>query len=89
MTNKDKPPGAADEARIVVPADLISTGEAAKILGVDRATIVRRARTGKIPIVAQLDADTGHGAYVFDRNEVKGAGEDPKNGMAHNGTSRE
>lgn len=74
------------EARIVVPADLISTGEAAKELGVDRATIVRRAQTGKLPIVAQLDA--GHGAYVFDRNEIKQTGIGvSKNGMANDVTS--
>lgn len=83
MANEAHDPG---EARIVVPADMISTGEAAKLLGVDRATVVRRARTGKIPIVAQLD--TGHGAYVFDRNEVQGLGSS-NNGMADNVSSGE
>lgn len=75
----------AGEARIVFPRDLISTGEAAKMLGVDRATIVRRARAGKLPVVAQLDADTGHGAYVFDRNEIRDLGS--SHGMANNESS--
>lgn len=79
----------AGEARIVVPADLISTGEAARILRVDRATVVRRARTGKIPIVAQLDEGTGHGAYVFDRTELQELGSSDNEGMANNGASRD
>lgn len=83
MANATNEPG---EARIVFPNDLISTGEAAKLLGVDRATVVRRARTGKIPVVAQLDVEAGRGgAYVFDRNEVKKG--PTQDGMANNGTS--
>lgn len=54
---------------VVVPADLISTSEVARILGVDRATVIRRARHGRIPIVAQLDSKTS-GALVFSRSDV-------------------
>lgn len=74
------------EARLVWPGDLISTGETARLLGVNRATVVRRVKTGKIPVVAQLDEGGSRRAYVFDRNEIMELGSN-KNGMANNGAS--
>lgn len=44
-------------------ARYIGTGETARILGVNRATIQRRAAAGAIPYVTKLD---GRGGYLFD-----------------------
>ena len=48
---------------------LIGTAEAARILGVDRSTLVRQVDAGKVAPVQKLGAATG--AYVFDRAYVQ------------------
>lgn len=58
----------SQEARMIVPGDLIGAREAAKRLGVDRSTLNRRIEAGKIKPLAQLDGPNG--AYVFDRNDI-------------------
>ena len=48
--------------------DIISTTEAAKLLGIDPRTVQRRAISGDLPIVSKLRGDTG--AYLFNRADV-------------------
>lgn len=59
------------QARVIAPQDLIGVTEAARIRGVSRPTITRQIESGKLAYVAKLDGKRG--AYVLDRNDVKGA----------------
>jgi len=58
------------ECRIVWPGQLIGAAEACRILGIDRSTLSRRIRDGKLAPLAQLDGPNG--AFVFDRTDVEG-----------------
>jgi len=58
------------ECRIVWPGHLIGAAEACRILGIDRSTLSRRIRDGKLAPLAQLDGPNG--AFVFDRTDVEG-----------------
>lgn len=58
------------EARIVVPDQLIGAKTAAKLLGIDRSSLMRRIEAGTIRPVVQLDGPGG--AWVFDRTELDG-----------------
>ena len=61
---------AADqECRIVWPGQLIGAAEACAILHIDRSTLSRRIRDGRIAPLAQLDGPNG--AFVFDRTDVQ------------------
>lgn len=51
--------------------DLIGTAEAAKMLDIDRSSLVRRVRSGSIEPFQKLPATTG--AYLFDRAEIEKA----------------
>lgn len=57
------------ECRIVWPGQLIGAATATAILGIDRSTLSRRIRDGKIHPLAQLDGPNG--AFVFDRSDVE------------------
>lgn len=48
---------------------LVTTLEAAAILGQTTRTIQRKAKTGRLPIVRKLDGDRG--AYLFAREEIE------------------
>lgn len=54
---------------MVIPGDLIGSAEVCSILGVNRATVVRRAKAGTLPVLAQLDGSNG--ALVFDRSDIE------------------
>lgn len=47
---------------------VLVTSEAAEILGVDRATVVRWAEKGKLPTLRKLPGRNGD--YLFSRDEV-------------------
>jgi excisionase family DNA binding protein len=47
----------------------ITSLEVAELLGVDRATVNRRARAGELPVVAKLPGKTG--AFLFDRATIE------------------
>lgn len=49
--------------------DLLSTAEAADMIGVAVATINRWAAKGKLPIAHKLPGDTG--AHLYDRSDVE------------------
>ncbi|KNY06856.1 hypothetical protein [Microbacterium sp. GCS4] len=49
--------------------DLIGTAEAAKMLRIDRSSLVRRVRAGTVDTVQKLPAATG--AYLFDRAVIE------------------
>ena len=57
-----------EEARIIIPSQLIGAAEAAEILGLERSTLTRWIHGGKITPLTQLDGKRG--AYVFDRADV-------------------
>lgn len=57
------------QPRLIVPSDLIGSAEVCSILGVNRATVVRRVKAGTLPFLAQLDGSNG--AWVFDRNDIE------------------
>jgi predicted DNA-binding transcriptional regulator AlpA len=57
-----------NQPRMIVPGDLIGSAEVCTILGVNRATVVRRAKAGTLPVIAQLDGPNG--ALVFDRADI-------------------
>jgi excisionase family DNA binding protein len=57
-----------EEARIIIPSQLIGAAEAAEILGLERSTLTRWIHARKIQPLAQLDGKRG--AYVFDRADV-------------------
>jgi excisionase family DNA binding protein len=57
-----------EEARIILPSQLIGAAEAAQILGLERSTLTRWIQRGRIQPLAQLDG--ARGAYVFDRSDV-------------------
>lgn len=48
---------------------LIGSTEAARILGIDRSSLTRRARAGRVPVVGKLDGLRG--ALVFDRAVIE------------------
>lgn len=57
-----------EEARFILPSQLIGAAEAAEILGLERSTLTRWMQRGTIKPLTKLDGDRG--AYVFDRAEV-------------------
>lgn len=59
-------PNLTDEARIIVPSQLIGAATAARLLGLERSSLTRKVQAGKITALARLDG----GAYVFDRAEL-------------------
>lgn len=61
-------PSTSDTPRVIVPTDLIGSAEVCSILGVNRATVVRRVKAGTLPYLAQLDGSNG--ALVFDRADI-------------------
>jgi hypothetical protein len=56
------------EAMAITPADLIGAARVAEILGIDKSNVTRRAATGSIPALAQLDGPGG--AYVFNQPDI-------------------
>lgn len=48
---------------------LIGTREAARVLGMSRSTVNRRAGTGLLPYVEKLPGRLG--SYVFDRHTIE------------------
>lgn len=60
---------AQDDCRIVWPGQLIGAAEACSILHIDRSTLSRRIRDGRIQPLTQLDGPNG--AFVFDRTDVQ------------------
>ncbi|MET3449782.1 hypothetical protein [Curtobacterium sp. 1544] len=58
------------ECRIIWPGQLIGAAQACAILHIDRSTLSRRIRDGKLVPLAQLDGPNG--AFVFDRTDVEG-----------------
>ena len=48
------------------PPDIVGTGEAAELLGVDRRTVIRWAHEGTLPIAAQLRK-----AFLYWRSDVE------------------
>ncbi|MGH3501479.1 MAG: helix-turn-helix domain-containing protein [Nocardioidaceae bacterium] len=48
---------------------LIGAPEAATILGVHRATVLRWAEAGQLPVVEKMPGDNG--PYLFDRIDVE------------------
>lgn len=60
----------SNEARIIVPGQLIGAREAARLLGIDRSSLMRRIEAGTVTPLVQLDGPGG--AWVFDRTELGG-----------------
>lgn len=56
------------QPRLIVPGDLIGAAEVCRLLGINRATVVRRVRAGALPCLAKLDGSNG--ALVFDRTDI-------------------
>lgn len=54
---------------MVVPEDIIGAKQAAELLGLDRSTVIRRAKRGALPSLAQVDGSV----WVFDRTEIQAA----------------
>lgn len=54
---------------MIVPTDLIGAKQAAELLGLDRSTVIRRAKKGTLPSLAQIDGSI----WVFDRSDVEAA----------------
>lgn len=57
-----------EQARIILPSQLIGAAEAAEILGLERSTLNRWIKRNRITPLTQLDG--ARGAYVFDRSDV-------------------
>lgn len=51
------------------PQQLMSATEVARLLGVDRSTIVRRAQAGTLTPIAKIAGATG--AYLFDGETIR------------------
>lgn len=60
---------ATEDCRIIWPGQLIGAAEACTILHIDRSTLSRRIRDGKLVPLAQLDGPNG--AFVFDRSDLE------------------
>lgn len=60
--------GASTDPIFIIPADLIGAARVADILGIDKSNVTRRASTGSIPVLAQLDGPGG--AYVFNQPDI-------------------
>lgn len=54
----------------VMHGELIGTGEAARILGVNRATVVRWVEAGNLRTVGKLPGRLG--GHLFDRGYIEG-----------------
>ncbi|MFF5793949.1 helix-turn-helix transcriptional regulator [Paeniglutamicibacter sp. NPDC012692] len=61
-----------DQARMIVPDQLVGAATVCDLLGIDRSTMSRRIAAGKLTPLARLDGP--HGAFVFDLNDVKTEG---------------
>jgi excisionase family DNA binding protein len=57
-----------EEARIIIPSQLIGAAEAAEILGLERSTLTRWIQRKRITPLTKIDG--ARGAYVFDRADV-------------------
>ncbi|HCT5225610.1 helix-turn-helix transcriptional regulator [Corynebacterium striatum] len=57
-------------------ATIIGTAEAAKLLGVSRSTVNRRAGLGTLPVVKKLPGKLGN--YLFDREVLEAIAQDEK-----------
>lgn len=64
----------AEEARIILPSQLIGAATAADLLGIERSTLTRWIQRGRIKPITQLDG--ARGAYVFDRSDVLSLAQD-------------
>lgn len=62
--------------------NLIGSAEVATRLGIDRATLSRWVRAGKITPVYQLPSSTGNGAMLFDPADVDRLGNEGLLGRA-------
>lgn len=60
---------ALEQPRLIVPADLIGSNEAAAILGITKPSLTRRIAAGTLEPLTQLDGPKG--AFIFDRNDIK------------------
>lgn len=58
-----------DDARVIVPSQLIGAAEAALILGVERSTMNRRLQRGDIVPLTKIDGPRG--SYIFDRADIE------------------
>jgi hypothetical protein len=56
-------------ARLIEPKDLIGSNEAARLLGITKATLSRRISSGTLAPLARLDGPRG--AFVFDLNDIR------------------
>jgi predicted site-specific integrase-resolvase len=68
MPNDEPMQRLGEEARIIIPSQLIGAAEAAEILGLERSTLTRWIQRERIKPLTQLDGKRG--AYVFDRADV-------------------
>lgn len=62
-------PEADFDPRMIWPGQLIGASTVAQLLGVDRSTVSKMVKDGRLVPLAQLDGSTG--AYVFDRSDIK------------------
>lgn len=53
------------------PAELIGSGDACKILGIDRSTLTRWVRSGRITPAGKLGNRSRTGAFVFWRTDIE------------------
>lgn len=54
---------------MIWPGQLIGATTVAQMLGIDRSTVSKMVKDGRLCPLAQLDGSTG--AYVFDRSDIK------------------
>lgn len=58
-----------NEARVIVPSQIIGVAEAAQILGLERSTLTRKIKRGAIAPLAKVRGVRG--AYIFDGAEIE------------------
>jgi hypothetical protein len=66
---------ASTTAMLITPSDLIGAARVAEILGIDKSNVTRRAATGSIPVLAQLDGPGG--VYVFNQPDIEAIARPP------------
>lgn len=54
---------------MIVPGEIIGAKLAAELLGLDRSTVIRRAKRGALPSLGQIDESV----WIFDRTEIEAA----------------
>jgi hypothetical protein len=62
--------GTAHRATLTGMEDLIGTAEVTRILGVDKATVLRRIKAGLLVPAMKMPSSGGNGAYLFERSQV-------------------